>query len=547
MQVQLQTNDRTHFVRAEDGGGREGEIVHGRPKGLATAAGSDASAWQTFEMRRAPDGRVGFKSPDGGWLSAQKDEPVLVFNRERPEDFVPDGWEAFRVEPGIDGGISLVTDHGTRVRAVNQGGGELRHDQRDAAGIDETFFPSSALVSGGGTAGGGTPTLPTTDLDRIDGQLQVESGGGFIVNGRPVLPILCHYGDGFSRWSRGQQGAVSADLDDIASVGHHGVRFWSTLGLDDHGGGYWAGRAVGPTYTPDYWAHLQAFLEAIRDRGMVCQFSLGDTRRVAVPDLRDYAYRAGDVVNAVGSHVVALGLEVNEDRDTGNQGAAKLSEFNRWFREKCPHVLVGLSAFTGTEDVEVLNDYSRSPANVFVCHGYRGGKWFDKVRHIMSLVYEGKPSKRLGWQGEPAGPGSRVSAIDNRHELDADALCAMAIMSLMTRQAWVYFSGPGVISDEGERLQDMPGFREVPQVRTLLPPDVMRFDQIFHGGETWARQRVFAAQGEVRADHVMANDGRFACLIYGPGGLSVPQTRAATIDKDVTFGNKARLVVGRAA
>jgi hypothetical protein len=447
------------------------------------------------------------------------------------------------VEGDAEFGRSLKTAGGWYWSAIGGGGSSVDAVVRHALSHESFHFEPTA--GGGVGGGGGVITLPTTDLDRIDGQLQIESGGGFIVNGRPVLPILCHAGDFFSRWSRGQQGAVSADLDDIASAGYHGVRFWSTLGLDDHGGGYWAGRAVGPTYTPDYWAHLQAFLEAIRDRGMVCQFSLGDTRRVAVPDLRDYASRAGDVVNAVGSHVVALGLEVNEDRDTGHQGASKLAEFNRWFREKCPHVLVGLSAFTGTEDVDILNDYSRAPADVFVCHGYRGGKWFDKVRHIMSLVYEGKPSKRLGWQGEPAGPGSRVSAIDNRHELDADALCAMAIMSLMTRQAWVYFSGPGVISDEGERLQDMPGFREVPQVRTLLPADVMRYDQIFHGGETWARQRVFAAQGEVRADHVMANDGRFACLTYGPGGLHVPQTRAASIDRDVTFGNKARLVVGR--
>jgi hypothetical protein len=416
------------------------------------------------------------------------------------------------------------------------------------------FEAASAIYlreQGGGTGGGHVnpdpEPLPPTDLDRIDGQLQVESGGGYLVNGRAVLPILCHFGDSFSRWTRGQQFAVMGDLDDVAGAGHHGVRFWSTLGLDDHGGGYWAGRAVGPTYTADYWAHLQAFLEALRDRGLVCQFSLGDTRRVAVPDLRDYAYRAGDVVNAVGSHVVALGLEVNEDRDTGNQGASKLAQFNGWFRERCPNVLVGLSAFTGTEDVAVLDDYSQSPANVFVCHGYRGGRWWDKVRHIFSLVYEGKPKKRVGWQGEPAGPGSRVSAIDNRHELDADALCAMAVMSLMTRQAWVYFSGPGVISDEGERLQDMPGFREVPRVRALLPADLMRFDDIFHGGETWRDKRIFAADGEVRADHAMAHDGRFVCLIYGPGSLDVAQTRNADISVDHRFGNKARLVVGRAA
>jgi len=183
---------------------------------------------------------------------------------------------------------------------------------------------------------------------------------------------------------------------------------------------------------------------------------------------------------------------------------------------------------------------------VFVCHGYRGGHWWDKVRHIFSLVYEGKPEKRQGWQGEPAGPGELVSAIDNKHELDAHALCAMAAMGLITRQAWVYFSGPGVKSDAGERLQDMPGFREVPKVRALIPADVMRYDKIFHGGDTWKNERVFAAQGEVRADHAYYHDGRFVCLIYGPGSLDVPQTRGARIDVDHRFGDKARLVVGQA-
>lgn len=530
--MQIQTNDRQHFITVSANG-----------KATATETSADHATVQ-LTLVRSDDGRFSLRGPNGKVGSAREDG-TFTFSEERAPDWKPDAWEALKAEPSSLGGESYVTFHGTRLRAVNQGGSELRHDHRDEAGIDETFWPSVSLT-GGAVSGGPSAPMPDSGLDRIEGQLQVEAGGGFVVNGRPVLPILCHFGDAFSRWSRGQQFAVMRDLDDIAAAGYHGIRFWSTLGLDDHGGGYWAGRAVGPTYTPDYWVHLQAFLEALRDRGLVCQFSLGDTRPVAVPDLRAYAYQAGDVINAVGSHVVALGLEVNEDRDTGHQGAAKLAQFNTWFREKCSHVLVGLSAFTGTEDVQVLNDYSRSPADLFVCHGYRGGHWYDKTRHIFSLVYEGKPSKRLGWQGEPAGPGSRVSAIDNRHELDADALCAMASISLMTRQGWVHFSGPGVISDEGERLQDMPGFREVPRVRAMLPTDLMRYDRIFHGGDTWRGERIFAAEGEVRADHAMTNDGRFVALIYGPGPLNVPQTRSAHVDVDHRYGNKARLVVGRA-
>ena len=39
----------------------------------------------------------------------------------------------------------------------------------------------------------------------------------------------------------------------------------------------------------------------------------------------------------------------------------------------------------------------------------------------------------------------------------------------MTRQGWVYFCGPGVISDEGETFAQMPGFACVPSVAAMLP------------------------------------------------------------------------------
>jgi hypothetical protein len=197
--------------------------------------------------------------------------------------------------------------------------------------------------------------------------------------------------------------------------------------------------------------------------------------------------------------------------------------------------------------VAITNDFSRAPANIYCVHGYRGGRWWDKIRHIFSFAYESKPQKREGIQGESFGPGPDVSAIDNKHELDADVMCLGAIMSLMTRQAWNFFSDPGVRTDHGpERIEHMPGFWETPRAVALLPDDITAFQRIFHGGETWRNQRVFAAQGEVRADHALHDDERFVCLIYGPGSLDVPQTRNATITLDHRFGDKGRLVIGQA-
>jgi hypothetical protein len=413
-------------------------------------------------------------------------------------------------------------------------------------------------TGGGGNGGGGNGGGGGTPVEGgIRGQLRIEASA-FVDDGGPVLPILCHFGDALSRWSRGHQGDVAATLDDIAAAGYHGIRFWSTLGLDNSGDGFWAGRAVGPTYVDGraqrsgednpYWAHVEAFLTALRDRGLVCQLSQGDVRAVAIPDRRAFAEQMADVVNRVGAHVVALFEGANESRDTGEPDAGRLAQFVSQFHERCPSPLLALSAYTGTEDVAILNDFSRPPANLYVVHSYRGGRFADKIRHIFSIVYEGKPQKRLGWNGEGPGYGDLVSAIDNKHEIDANVYCALAIMALITRQGYVYFSGPGVISDAGERLQDMPGFREVPTVRALLPADVMRFGEIWHGGDDrpWSPRRAFRAVGEIRADHVVEGN-RFVCLIYGAGGLNLPQNRALRIDRDVTFGDKARLVVGEFA
>ena len=195
---------------------------------------------------------------------------------------------------------------------------------------------------------------------------------------------------------------------------------------------------------------------------------------------------------------ISLFEVANESRDTTpGWDAARCAEMATEFHGACPEVTIRLlSAYTGHEDVAITNDYSRDPATAFTVHSSRGGHWWDKTRHIFSIVYEQKPKRRLGWQGEPAGPGSAVSAIENQHELTDGPLMAMAAIALMTRQGWVYFCGPGVKSDEGETFEQMPGFACVPSVVGMLPKDLMAWSGgIFHGGETWAAQRMFKPRG----------------------------------------------------
>jgi hypothetical protein len=210
-------------------------------------------------------------------------------------------------------------------------------------------------------------------------------------------------------------------------------------------------------------------------------------------------------------------------------------------------VLCGISAFTGHEDVNITNAFSREPADVAIVHGYRDAHYWDKLRHIFSFKYEGRPNKRHIIQMEPWGFGDDVSASQNKHEIDTNVAQLGAAMSVMTNQAWVMMSGPGVRTDANpERIENMPGFWDVPKVAGMIPHDVGRYDELFHGGDRFADKRVFAAVGELgRADHAYYRDGRFVCILYGPEFHRCPQVRNARIDGDVTLGDKGRIVYGQ--
>jgi hypothetical protein len=330
---------------------------------------------------------------------------------------------------------------------------------------------------------------------------------------------------------------VRRQLDVIAQAGYHGIRFWTTLD-----GWWWAGREVYEGFTPDYWGQLRDFLRDIGARQLRAVISQGSTTSLAIPDRYRFAQRLGDVLDEVGSAgTVAIIEGANESWQTGEPDPNRLAQFVGWIKQRNPASLYTISSPPG-EGVDELNAWSIPPADLFDVHGYRDGHWWDKVRHIFSISYEGQPQKRLGWQGEPSGPGAAVSVTTNKHELDGNTLPAMAAMSLMSRQAWCFMSGAGVLSDYP--IETELGFWEVPRMRDALPRDVMSFSRLIHGGDRWANDRVFAAQGETRCDHALSDDGRFVAVIYGPT-LSYTQVRAATVDKITDLGGKARIIVGR--
>lgn len=355
----------------------------------------------------------------------------------------------------------------------------------------------------------------------------------------PVLPVLCHAGDLLSRYCRGQVAEVRALLAAIATAGYHGVRTWTVLAGD-----YWRGREVGPQTTPHYWALVADFARDLDGYGLGWLVSQGDALRV-LPTTAEREAFARRLVETL-DRATVLGVDCgNEVWQNGEPDPARLVPMARVFAAAWPDVALSLSSPPGEERVE-LDAWSLDPATVFDVHGYRGGRWWDKVRHIFSVAYEVKPARRLGIQSEPFGPGALVSASQNKHELVTGVMQAAAVQSLMARQAWVYFSGPGVMSDAGEELRDMPGFAETPAAVARLPRDVMT-GRLIHGGSTWAASRPFEAVGETRCDSVLLSAGGVT-LIYGPswaGVATAPMASWVRVVEDVAFGTTARLVIWR--
>ena len=354
----------------------------------------------------------------------------------------------------------------------------------------------------------------------------------------PVLPVLCHLGDGLSRWTR-DPGGVSALLDDIAAAGYDGVRTWTVLG----GSSYWNGREVGPMYQSNYFDHVSAFAGALRQRGLRWLVSQGDAMRLLPTTPERQAFMRA-LAERLDLELVAGVDAGNELLWNGETDPAKMRAAVDAFRAVLPCAVWSLTS-PGTE---LKADLDRFSGSVFDEHTYRGGRIWDKARHPFGIPYEQKPSSRLGLGSEGPGYGDLVSAIEHKDELGhAGAMLLLGGMSMIARQLWVFFSGPGVKSDAGERLQDMPGFRETPQLRDWLPRDVMAFQTITHGGASRRGTRVFAVPGldETRADGVIHDDGRWVWALYGPRWRECALERASDVVSEFSCGEFGKFVQGR--
>lgn len=491
--VSFTTHDAQHVLTAE----LDGQVVADR---------TVADAWEQWEV--APvDGGVSLKSAHGRYLAAELDGHVVA-DRETVGP-----WEIWQLV-AADGGVALQSAHGCFLVAEEGGGGPVRADRcYDAPGPWETFTPSQALA-------GLTPT-PAPAPGALVGRLRTQGGIAYVDDTGPVLPTYAHAGDLFSVFVRDRPRALG-QLDAIARAGYHGVRAWLTLGCGPGtsagcpSGAYWRGREVGPDVTPQYWAEVGAFLEALADRRLRLVASQGD-----VGQLRDRrAYMTQLRVQHDASPVIDWVDCGNEAWQTGEPDPARLAAcVTHYGGGASLRTLTDAPIYGQVEPAPVIFDrFSVPPADAFDVHSWRGGRSWDKRRHIWGYTYcgEGCPLLKLGINSEPPGGGVRVSAIEHREEMDDEAVALLALASHLGRQAFVWFSGEGVILERG--LEGEPGFAAVPRAVALLPRDVYTFRTSHHSGATFRGIRVLEPQGEVRIDGRQSDDGRFAYTVDGPAG-----------------------------
>ena len=377
-----------------------------------------------------------------------------------------------------------------------------------------------------------TPSAPMAWLPPLAGQLRFD-GVSFADNTGRRVPLALHLGDLAMCYVEGKEVLVHEALADARDVGYQIVRIWLTINWR-HPHPFWGGRTLSPATTPDYHRRMTEFLRIVaEDYGLQLHVTLGDSFQVSHAE-EDALWHWLKFLVRDHPTWFALIEGLNEAYGTGDRDDWDPAEIERQIqivRTLNPSHLYALSAAAGenSESVEELVRWTPALMPFFYYHAYRGGHWFDQMRHVFSLVYEhGGTVRRNGWSGEPpgvnlrsyydgaTGPGAWVSGMDHPEEWTAQRYALYLAHTAMSRQLPTFMCSHGV-KLEG-RLRDVPGFVEAPRLIAHLPPNVMAYDELFHGGQTFADRRVLVADDdELRIDHAHNTaTGDLVMTVYGP-------------------------------
>ena len=375
-------------------------------------------------------------------------------------------------------------------------------------------------------------------LPPLEGQLSVDGMAYVDASGRRV-PLFCHAGDllclfveGRLEGSQEKEQRIHRAFADLRTHGYSGLRSWWSIRWSGNPHRYWGDRRLNPSDD----THRRLIAECLRigseDYGLQWHLALGSAEEVQPQQMTDAWHWMAEVV-AAHPQWFALIEGLNEAYHTGEPDPAVVEKWVNICRNRNPTVLHALSAAAGagySEEKHELAKWTPDWQQIYLVHASRDNNWGDQTRHVFSTGYK-RASRRLGWSGEPPGmrwgPHQRVSGMPQAHEwTDRPWRYAFYLaVTAMCRQMPTFMCSHGVCL-EG-RFRDAPGFDLAPRLISDLPPDIMAYDEIYHGGTTHRSRRVIQAPDHCRADHVRRSNG--ACVI------AVYPERPEIVEQDLVF------------
>jgi hypothetical protein len=371
-----------------------------------------------------------------------------------------------------------------------------------------------------------TPPPPSGNaaLPPLEGQLYNDGMAYADATGRRI-PLFCHAGDLLCLFVEGRlEGNQSKDqrvhqaFADMRDHGYAGLRsWWSICWHQAHP--YWEGRRLNPSNQDHRRLIEECFRIGSQDYGLQWHTALGSAERVPPHEMDEAWDWMGEVVHRHPTWF-ALVEGLNEAYYTGESNPDVVERWVNRSRTKNPDVLHGLSAAAGangSENHDELVKWTPEWQQMYLVHAYRGGNWGDQTRHVFSSAYE-DPPRRCGWSGEPpgvqCGPYQRVSALDHPEQWTERPwrYAFYLAQTAICRQVPTFFCSHGVCL-EG-RLIDAPAFTITPRLIHDLPPDIMAYEELFHGGATHRAKRIIQAPEHCRADHALKSNGACVITVY---------------------------------